>query len=461
MGAGLQGVLRCEGTVDRGTYTSAGVVLVCVKFVLDTAIATAFGHTWSYADYWSPGSFAIGDLPDDEGWFFAALLALAVHFAMAGVALTVRRLRDAGLAVWLVVLFFVPFVNLVFFAVLALAPPRVRVPEAAPGGGTGWLARSAWASAAAGVVLTALLGGVLMLFATETLEHYGWGLFVGLPFCLGLLSVLIYANAEERSLSSSIGVGLLSAALACTLLMAVAAEGAICVLMALPLALPLAALGALTGYAVQRSKRGAVVLPPAICSFALVLPGLMGIEALQDAQPAVRPVTTTIVVNAPPEVVWRNVVSFAELPAPRETIFKAGIAYPIGARIEGRGVGAVRRCRFSTGDFVEPITVWDAPRRLAFSVRSQPPPMKELSPYGDVHPPHLDGFLRSRHGEFRLPRLPGGRTRLQGTTWYENRMWPQPYWRAWSDTLIHRIHLRVLRHVRSLSERDRRVHASV
>lgn len=118
----------------------------------------------------------------------------------------------------------------------------------------------------------------------------------------------------------------------------------------------------------------------------------------------------------------------------------------------GRGFGAIRRCRFSTGDFVEPITVWDARRRLAFSVSAQPPPMKELSPWGDVQPPHLDGFLRSRRGEFRVERLPGGRTRLVGTTWYENRMWPAAYWRGWSDALIHRIHTRVLRHVARLSE---------
>ena len=31
-------------------------------------------------------------------------------------------------------------------------------------------------------------------------------------------------------------------------------------------------------------------------------------------------------------------------------------------------------------------------------------------------------------------------------------MWPARYWRAWSDRLIHEIHLRVLRHVRTLSE---------
>jgi hypothetical protein len=54
---------------------------------------------------------------------------------------------------------------------------------------------------------------------------------------------------------------------------------------------------------------------------------------------------------------------------------------------------------------------------LAFRVTDQPAPMEELSPF-DVHPPHLDNFLVSRRGEVRLERLPDGRTRLVGTTWY-------------------------------------------
>ena len=48
--------------------------------------------------------------------------------------------------------------------------------------------------------------------------------------------------------------------------------------------------------------------------------------------------------------------------------------------------------------------------------------------------------------------LPGGRTRLEGTTWYENRMYPVAYWRMWSDTVIHRIHLNVLGHIKRLAE---------
>ncbi|MCP4817396.1 MAG: hypothetical protein GY888_33175 [Planctomycetaceae bacterium] len=114
----------------------------------------------------------------------------------------------------------------------------------------------------------------------------------------------------------------------------------------------------------------------------------------------------------------------------------------------------MRRCEFSTGAFVEPITAWEPGRRLAFDVESQPAPMHELSPYRHVHPPHLDGYLRSKRGEFRLVALPGGRTRLEGSTWYELELYPQDYWTLWSDGCIHLIHRRVLDHVKDLAEKD-------
>ena len=139
-------------------------------------------------------------------------------------------------------------------------------------------------------------------------------------------------------------------------------------------------------------------------------------------------------------------------PTPREWLFRLGVAYPRRARIEGTGVGAIRYCEFSTGPFVEPITRWKASSRLAFDVTAQPAPMTEWSPYRRVHAPHLDGYFRSRRGEFRLVRLDGDRTRLEGRTWYELEMAPQTYWKMLADVIMSRIHLRVLTHVKALSE---------
>ena len=55
-------------------------------------------------------------------------------------------------------------------------------------------------------------------------------------------------------------------------------------------------------------------------------------------------------------------MTFQELPEPTDWLFRVGIAYPMRARIQGTGVGAVRYCEFSTGAFIEPIEVWKEPR---------------------------------------------------------------------------------------------------
>jgi hypothetical protein len=185
----------------------------------------------------------------------------------------------------------------------------------------------------------------------------------------------------------------------------------------------------------------------------MFLPALLPLLIAGEA--AVKPVAPTyevrssIDIDAPPAVVWNHVIAFPDITEKPELIFRAGIAYPLRARIVGR----TRYCEFTTGAFVEPIDVWDAPRRLSFRVTQNPDPMRELSPYGRIDAPHLHGFLMSKRGQFDLQPLDGGRrTRLTGTTWYQHNLWPAAYWRLWSDEIIHRIHMRVLRHIRNSSE---------
>jgi hypothetical protein len=179
---------------------------------------------------------------------------------------------------------------------------------------------------------------------------------------------------------------------------------------------------------------------------------MMLLEHSVQLAPPLRAVETSIEVAAPPAEVWSHLVAFNELPPPQERIFHTGIAYPLRAEIDGHGVGAVRNCVFTTGAFVEPIEVWDEPHLLRFTVSAQPPVMDELSPYPHLHPPHLDGYLQSRRGQFLLTPLANGHTLLTGTTWYQNSFWPGQYWNVWSDYIIHRIHGRVLAHIKHEAE---------
>jgi hypothetical protein len=218
--------------------------------------------------------------------------------------------------------------------------------------------------------------------------------------------------------------------------------------MALPLMLPLGVMGGAIGKAIAETTRRP---PLEWTAVVLALPLLAGGESLL-ARSEEYVVLTAVEIDAPAALVWRHVVEFPDLPGAREWYFRLGIACPERARIVGTGLGATRYCEFTTGTFVEPITTWDEPRRLAFDVDSQPAPMFELSPYRNVHPPHLDHHLRSTRGEFLLVPLSENRTRLEGRTWYVFEMFPQSYWTLWSDGMIHSIHWRVLEHIKRLSE---------
>jgi hypothetical protein len=300
------------------------------------------------------------------------------------------------------------------------------------------------------------LGLGVAVFGAKILRSYGWGLFVALPFVMGFVAAGLYGFRQRRSLASSIGVASLSVTLLGVSLLAVAVEGLICLIMAIPIALPLAILGGFCANRFQKHRWLQRDAPVFLSMLLFVMPGIEWMEHMAHPPAPVFVVQTALDVQAPPERVWREVIAFSQIPPPTEMMFRAGIAYPIRAEMMGTGVGAERHCVFSTGAFVEPIQVWDEPRLLKFSVTSNPPPMQEWTPYSHLDAPHLHGFLVSEGGQFLLTPLPNGGTRLEGTTWYRHGLWPSPYWRVWSDVIIHQIHLRVLRHIRDEAEQKPR-----
>lgn len=451
---------RWEGRVGRRAYALVGIGAFIFKNTADRLVSQYFlGTQTFFFNYWAPlGKAArLTQLSPLEMRYVAALMVIALPFIWIGAAMTVRRLRDAGQPVWLVVLFFAPFVNLLFFLVLCFLPSHelAKQREAAPWPAVrpldGIIPKSALGSAALATVVTAGMGLVFVLLGTAVLGAYGWSLFVALPFCLGLFAVLLYSYHGPRSFWACFNVALLPIALLGAVLLVVSIEGLICLLMAAPLGLGLAALGGSLGYFIQANywrPRSS----PALLSIVLLVPALFGAEHAARLETPKFVVRTSIDVHAPPERVWGQVVAFAEIPPPTDMLFRAGIAYPIRAEITGRGVGAVRHCVFSTGAFVEPIEIWDEPRLLKFGVTASPAPLNEMTPYGHIEPRHLHGYFVSEEGQFLLTALPDGGTRLEGTTRYQDAMWPAAYWHVWSGYIIHRIHWRVLKHIKAAAE---------
>src|SRR5580700_2278873 len=113
---------RWDGKVGRGKYAAVGLIGVAVKHNIDWMIAAAFfGYReLIFFNYLAPlGKAArLNHLSSTEAKFLATLLLFSIPFLWVGVAMTAKRLRDAGKPVWLVALFFIPVINVLFFLVL-------------------------------------------------------------------------------------------------------------------------------------------------------------------------------------------------------------------------------------------------------------------------------------------------------------------------------------------------------
>lgn len=440
-----------EGKIDRKTYVYSGFGLLALKYLLDsTAIYLSEGRLMTLLEFISPLFYNRQELMKSaDSIALIAMTVWALGFMWIGVSMSMRRAVDADRSPWFGFLFVLPFINFVMIAILSFAPSKMtRSWEYSPVEPSKvHAARSAIVGVAAGFLIAAVMGG----FGILVLREYGLALFFATPFLMGAISSYLFNRDALRTTRASMTVGFAAITLGCGALLAFALEGVLCVAMAFPLVAGAGIIGAVLGRSIAAHGGGMNGLWPVLALFPLM-------TAMGSALPpelGVREVATSIEIDAPPEAVWPHVVSFSELPPPPELIFRLGIAYPVRARIEGTGPGAIRHCEFSTGAFVEPITTWDPPKKLSFDVTSQPPPMHEWSPYRNVHPPHLDGYLRSQRGEFRLIPLPGGRTRLEGSTWYTLDLNPSGYWALWSDALIHQIHRRVLEHISRETELTR------
>lgn len=301
------------------------------------------------------------------------------------------------------------------------------------------------------VGLTAIISGLLTLWGIYGIGQYGIALFILTPLFIGAGSTILYGLKNEITYKQAWQIGFLTLGVYTAGLLIFAIEGVICIAMAAPIGLLLTWVGSLIGYTIINKTPNNS--PTTMLILIGIIPTMAFIE--KDNEPTLTSVVTFIEINADPKTVWKNVVEFPQLDEPTEFIFKTGIAYPIDAKIEGTGVGAIRHCNFTTGSFVEPITVWDEPRLLKFDVVEQPEPMKELS-FWDIDAPHLHDYFVSKQGQFKLTELPNGNTLLEGTTWYYHNIRPTFYWQLWSDHIIHKIHERVLTHIKKNAENEKK-----
>jgi len=180
-----------RGAFSRATYFLVGASAFLLKFAVDWVVVTRLftGHGVCL-NYWRPfGAIAgLHSLSLEDRLFAGTMMFVAVPFIWLGLAMTVKRLRDAGEPTWLAALFFAPIANLVFYLVLSVKPSVAVTDseEGAPWPASNiierWIPRTRAASALVSIGLTAVIGLAFTFLGTQVIAQYGWGLFVGCLF---------------------------------------------------------------------------------------------------------------------------------------------------------------------------------------------------------------------------------------------------------------------------------------
>ena len=457
----LTKIFGISGRVSQGLYAAVGFGLMLFKYGVEAATVLVQTNL-----FYTPLDFIVPSvvmrqhfLDSGSSWMGWALVVWSVPFLWIATTMSVRRAIDAGFSPWVGLLVVVPCVNLPTMLVLAFTPTRRNDHITAHFSDNFQAAVDAIDetkrhkrmiySAILGVAIGSMFALAVTVFSVYAIDSYGGSLFIAMPIVSGACAGFIFNQPDMQTLGASMLVGLVSVAMGGLALLLFAFEGVVCLAMAAPLIVPLGAIGGLFGWLIAKTI---LIQSRYMLGGALMIVPFISLVEFQFKEYKVYVVESQVIVNATPDQVWDNVVSFPDITEPPAWYFKMGIASPLRARIEGRGVNAVRYCEFTTGAFVEPITTWDQPNRLAFDVADQPDPLIELSPYRNIRPPHLQHILQSVRGEFELKSTADGKTILTGRTWYSVDMGPRIYWRLWTDKIIHQIHLRVLDHIRENTE---------
>jgi hypothetical protein len=303
-------------------------------------------------------------------------------------------------------------------------------------------ARSGW-QLILGMLLANAVGGTLLYgvtlfsgaFKNSDAQALAWPSFVLIPLVVGFASAWFW-----RRLNRSLGWSFLDALWASLMGLAAAAiilrEGVVCLVIVFPALYTFVLTGVLLGrlwFRPNYSKLQLTIFPV----LALLT---IGDSLYHSEQKAV--VTDQILIHAPPEKVWPHVLAFPQIPdRPNYWIFRLGLPYPTQTTNGGNFVGADRQCMFSNGVVIkERVAEFVPQQKLTFDVAEQPTD------------PEAYGHITLHRGQFVLRDNHDGTTTLIGSSWYTLHVRPRWYFDLWTRDMTSAVHLRVMNHVRRLSE---------
>lgn len=292
-------------------------------------------------------------------------------------------------------------------------------------------------------IVYANLFAVIVMWITKILFSKGIlfsGLFVAsdfilVPLIMGIINSFCWRKQEMNKEKEVTYVMYNQVVLlVCTLLFM--AEGIFCLIIVSPLLFIFLWLGVQLGKIMFRKKNNKMNV-----SIMGVLLVAFVIDVNMDHN-YVKVVSDEIVINAPPEKIWKHVVAFEPIKEkPTFWMFKIGMPMPMETTVTGYCKGAGRKCIFNDSIiFEETISVFEQEKDLTFDIVTPP------------QDPEIIGHIETQRGQFLLKDNHNGTTTLVGNSWYKLNVFPAWYYDLWAESIVRNVHLRVMEHIKKVSE---------
>jgi len=222
-------------------------------------------------------------------------------------------------------------------------------------------------------------------------------------------------------------------------------EGAICIIMAMPILLLSSSVGGSISLLLGRWQRGR---SPGVTAAVVIFPLLVGL--VERRIPEVyqyRLVENSIDIKASAHGVWRHIVSVPEIrqdEMPGNPLFlRMGFPRPLSAEIDREEVGGVRRARFAGGVlFLETVTDLTVDSLLSFRIAAQTDSIlpSTLDAHVTIGGPYFDVL----QGTYRIEPLVADSVRLHLTS--RLRVSTRFNWYAalWADAVMGSIQRNIL-----------------
>lgn len=310
----------------------------------------------------------------------------------------------------------------------------------------------AWRDSSVSGILAGVCYGLLLRFSLGTWLNRIFGHYSGemtLAFivlgsmAVGFFAVLPSARRGPVGHGRVLLLSWLAIVLTCGVTALFRLEGAICIVMLLPIGLVLSLVGGLIGsYVGQRFR-----LPGAMLASVALLPVLMApLESRLQPPTEIRTVQSSIRIHASAPAVWQNIQS---VPAITSTelqpswTHRIGFPRPVAAVLSRPGVGGVRTATFEHGlTFYETVTQWQPQNRLAFTIKADTAhiPPTTLDEHVTIGGPYFDVL----DGEYRIEPLSGDKILLHLQSHQRLSTNFNNYAGLWSDAVMQNLQTSIL-----------------